>query len=378
MSHTFSSEIHKYDAFLSFRGEDTRKTFVSHLYNALIQGRIDVFKDDERLETGNSISDELPKAIEESKFAIVIFSESYASSKWCLDELAHIIKCRKELKQIVIPIFYNVDPSDVRHQTQTFAESFSQHEEKYKDDMEKIQRWRDAFAESGKISGYHLQNYKDEADCIKKVVDELMSSLHIKSDDDDDARDRGVDAKSPILIDEGKMSFSRDKKTGKKCFMIAARGLDIEWSNTPDYWEWLPHSDSRFGEVAKLKWVCWLDIRGKIETRRLSKRTKYVAYLVFKLEDKFHGLETVNAVVRFVDSMSVKEAEQRASVVHFAGRGPRETLPFKRGDGWMELKMGDFFNDAGEDGDVDARLMETQRLEAKGGLIVQGVEFRAE
>ncbi|WMV56795.1 hypothetical protein MTR67_050180 [Solanum verrucosum] len=381
MSHASSSNIQKYDAFLSFRGEDTHRTFVSHLYNALIQGRINVFKDDERLEIGKSISDELPKAIEESKFAIVIFSESYASSKWCLDELAHIMKCRKELDQIVIPIFYNVDPSDVRHQTQTFAESFSQHEEKYKGDIERIQRWRDAFAESGKISGYHLQNYRDEADCIKKVVDRLMSVLHIESDDDydDDVRAfmRGMDIKSPILIDGGKMSFSLDEKR-KKCFMIAARGLDIEWSHEPKKWKWLSHSDSRFAEVAKLKKVSWLEIQGKIDSRRLSKRTKYVAYLVFKLEDKFYGLETVNAVVRFVDSVSKKDAEKQASVVHFAGRGPRETLPFKRADGWMELKMGDFFNDAGEDGYVDARLMETKKLNEKKGLIVQGVEFRPE
>lgn len=208
-----------------------------------------------------------------------------------------------------------------------------------------------------------------------------MTLLHIESDDEDDdvcSVQRGMAAKSPILIDGGKVSFSLDKKTEKKCFMIAARGLEIEWSDKPDYWEWLPHSDSRFAEVAKVKWVCWLDIRGKIETRRLSKRTKYVAYLVFKLENKFHGLETVKAVVRFVDSMSVREAEQRASDVHFTGRGPRATLPFKRYDGWMELKMGDFFNDIGEDGDVEARLMETVHLEAKGGLIVQGVEFRPE
>ncbi|XP_049355234.1 TMV resistance protein N-like [Solanum verrucosum] len=148
MSNTSSSKIQKYDAFLSFSGVDIRRTFVSHLHNALIQGGINVFKDDERLKIGKSISDELPKAIEESKFAIAIFSKSYASSKWCLDELAHIIKCRKELDQIVIPIFYNVDPSDVRHQTQTFAESFSQHEEKYKDDIERIQRWRDAYITS--------------------------------------------------------------------------------------------------------------------------------------------------------------------------------------------------------------------------------------
>ncbi|XP_049363706.1 disease resistance protein Roq1-like [Solanum verrucosum] len=182
MSHASSSKVCKYDIFLSFRGEDTRRTFVSHLYNALEQRGIHAFKDDERLEAGKSISAELLKAIEEARFAVVIFSKSYASSRWCLEELAHIIKCKKELEQIVIPVFYDVSPSDVRHQNPPFADSFSQHEVNYKDDMEKVQRWRDAFVEAGKISGYHLLNFKDEAECVKKLVDDIFpKSLQIIS-----------------------------------------------------------------------------------------------------------------------------------------------------------------------------------------------------
>lgn len=92
MCHASSFKICKYDVFLSFRGEDTRRNIVSHLYNALQQRGIRTFKDDERLETGKSISDELLKAIEEARFAVIIFSKSYASSRWCLEELAHIIK----------------------------------------------------------------------------------------------------------------------------------------------------------------------------------------------------------------------------------------------------------------------------------------------
>jgi len=160
MYHASSSKVCKYDIFLSFRGEDTRRTFVSHLYKALELRGIYTFKDDERLEAGQSISAELLKAIEEARFAVVIFSKSYASSRWCLEELAHIIKCKKELEQIVIPVFYDVSPSDVRHQNPPFADSFSQHEVKYKDDMENVQRWRGAFVEAGKISGYHLLNFK--------------------------------------------------------------------------------------------------------------------------------------------------------------------------------------------------------------------------
>ncbi|XP_009780353.1 F-box protein At2g02240 [Nicotiana tabacum] len=190
---------------------------------------------------------------------------------------------------------------------------------------------------------------------------------------------------SPLLIDGGKLSFFLDKKTGKKCFMVAARELAISWGvDTPWYWEWISHSESRFSEVAHLKGVSWLDIRGKIETQILSKRTKYVAYLVFKLAEGHEGLEIANAYVRFVNRESEKEAEERASVVSLVEQKVKRRIkrnvkhPRKRVDGWMEIEMGIFFNETGEDGDVEARLMEIKRLHGKGGLIVQGMEFRPE
>ena len=107
----------KYDVFLSFRGVDTRKGFTSHLYAALEERGIHTFKDDKELEAGKYISSELSKAIEESKFSIVILSENYASLTWCLDELATIISCSNKTGMIVLPVFYNVDPSDIRKNT---------------------------------------------------------------------------------------------------------------------------------------------------------------------------------------------------------------------------------------------------------------------
>ncbi|KAF3643931.1 Toll/interleukin-1 receptor-like protein [Capsicum annuum] len=156
-----STKSWKNDVFLSFRGEDTRKTFVGHLYYALNQKGIHTFKDDVRLERGKSISPELVKAIEQSRFAIVVFSKNYASSTWCLDELGKIMECKKELGLTVIPIFYDVDPSDVSKQSGSFAESFGRHEENLKEDVEKVQCWRDAFRQAGKISGYDLPNAYD-------------------------------------------------------------------------------------------------------------------------------------------------------------------------------------------------------------------------
>ena len=148
----------KYDVFLNFRGEDTRNSFVDHLYAALKQKGIETFKDEEKLEIGKSIAPTLLKAIEESRSAIVILSKNYASSTWCLDELVKIIGCMKEKKMMVFPIFYDVDPSDVRKQTGTFAQFFAKHNECFKDCIEKVQKWRFALIEVANLKGLHKQD----------------------------------------------------------------------------------------------------------------------------------------------------------------------------------------------------------------------------
>ena len=153
---TSSTPQWKYDVFLSFRGEDTRNSFTDHLYVALKQKGIITFRDEEKLERGKSISPELLKAIEVSRFTIVILSKNYATSTWCLDELVKIIKCMKEMKTTVFPIFYDVDPSNVRKQTNSFAQAFSKHEECFKDFIEIVHTWRAALREVANLKGWHL------------------------------------------------------------------------------------------------------------------------------------------------------------------------------------------------------------------------------
>ncbi|KAK4594849.1 hypothetical protein RGQ29_018540 [Quercus rubra] len=166
----------KYDVFLSFRGEDTRNRFTDHLYVALKQKGIFTFRDEEKLETGKSISSELLKAIEKSRFAIVILSRNYASSTWCLDELVKIIGCMKEMKMMVLPIFYDVDPSTVRKQMGTFAQAFAKHEEHFKDCIEKVQAWRTALREVANLKGWHVQD-RPESQIIQNIVGELWHKL---------------------------------------------------------------------------------------------------------------------------------------------------------------------------------------------------------
>ncbi|KAH0661329.1 hypothetical protein KY284_026260 [Solanum tuberosum] len=121
----------KYVVFVSFRGEDTRTKFTSHLFKGLNNRGIFTFQDDKRLEYGDSIPKEHMKAIKYSKVALVVFTKNYATSRWCLDELVKIMECKDKNGQIVIPIFYDVDPSHVRNQRESFAEAFTQHELKY-------------------------------------------------------------------------------------------------------------------------------------------------------------------------------------------------------------------------------------------------------
>ncbi|NP_001312340.1 TMV resistance protein N-like [Nicotiana tabacum] len=172
-----SSARWSYDVFLSFRGEDTRKTFTSHLYEVLKDRGIKTFQDEKRLEYGATIPEELSKAIEESQFAIVVFSKNYATSRWCLNELVKIMECKTQFRQTVIPIFYDVDPSHVRNQKESFAKAFEEHETKYKDDAEGIQRWRIALNAAANLKGSCDNRDKSDADCIRQIVGQISSKL---------------------------------------------------------------------------------------------------------------------------------------------------------------------------------------------------------
>ncbi|XP_050131204.1 disease resistance protein RPV1-like isoform X19 [Malus sylvestris] len=162
-----------YDVFLSFRGEDTRTNFTDHLYHALVRNGINTFIDC-HLTKGEEISPALLQAIEESRISIIVLSEKYVSSRWCLDELVHILECRKSRQQIVWPVFYKVDPSHVRNHTGSFGEAFTELECKFKDNKKKILAWRSAVKEAANLSGYPLKKEDYEATLISNIVKDIL------------------------------------------------------------------------------------------------------------------------------------------------------------------------------------------------------------
>ncbi|XP_062017636.1 disease resistance protein Roq1-like [Rosa rugosa] len=176
-SDSSASDLKLYDVFLSFRGEDTRHSFTDHLYYALNKMGIHTFRDAEKLRIGEAIGPALLEAIEESRFAVVIFSPEYASSAWCLDELAHIIKCKEESGLKVYPVFYHVQPSEVRWQkTGKFREAFDKHEERYGGTMDRVTNWRTALSEVANLSGWDLQN-RYETEVIQEIARKISKIL---------------------------------------------------------------------------------------------------------------------------------------------------------------------------------------------------------
>ncbi|XP_052876487.1 disease resistance protein RPV1-like [Gossypium arboreum] len=167
----------KHQVFLSFRGEDTRLNFTSHLLKALKDTGMNVFFDEETLERGEQISPALSNAIVASNLSIIILSKDYASSKSCLAEVSWIMKCKRTQQQIVLPIFYHVDPSDVRNLGGSFKTSFIDHESK---SLDQVQRWKEAFAEVGKLKGWHIEGGKfdrPETEYIKDIVEYVTKKL---------------------------------------------------------------------------------------------------------------------------------------------------------------------------------------------------------
>ena len=144
-----------HDVFLSFKGESTY--FTDDLYSGLKQKGISTFRVDEKLKQGAINISELLKAIEESRVAIVILSKDYASSKWCLIELAKIVECMEKMGLIVLPVFHYVDPNDVRHQRGTFANAFAKHEEHPQDNIGNVQTWKAALTKIGDLAGWDLK-----------------------------------------------------------------------------------------------------------------------------------------------------------------------------------------------------------------------------
>ncbi|XP_060185401.1 F-box protein PP2-B10-like [Lycium barbarum] len=207
----------------------------------------------------------------------------------------------------------------------------------------------------------------------------------------------------PILIAGGTKSFSLEKWSGKKCYMLAARSLQIIWGDTPRYWRWISLPESRFSEVAELLDVCWFDMSGKLNTNMLSPDTRYGAYLVFTTKSRTYGFGNQPAE----SSVGIAGHERETQTVYLDPQGgrrhryqvvprrlgifthhmahilrqevedePEGRHPQQRSDGWMEIELGEFFVKRGQEAELEMSLTEVKGGNWKSGLIIEGIDIR--
>ncbi|XP_023734374.1 disease resistance protein RPV1 [Lactuca sativa] len=167
-----------HDVFLSFRGEDTRNSFTDHLYAALVRAGVRTFRDNDNIDRGQELKPEIDRAIKESRASIVVLSEKYANSRWCLDELLLILEQRRSLNHFVIPVFYHVDPSDVRNQRQSFAINVGKRAEGSKWTEYNVNRWKAALTEVADLTGMVVSG--SEIDFISEIVRTIKYELDLK------------------------------------------------------------------------------------------------------------------------------------------------------------------------------------------------------
>ncbi|XP_024156556.1 uncharacterized protein LOC112164559 isoform X2 [Rosa chinensis] len=172
-----------YDVFLSCRGEDAVRGFTLHLYDRLQKRGITTFMDDLDLQVGDDVSPTLLEAIEGSRFTIVVLSQNYAYSAWCLDELTKICEFMESAYRI-LPVFYDVDPNDVRNQKGSFQDAFTKHERSGRYEPKKVQLWRDALRRTANLTGWDTRNYITESKCVEDIVEyvwrKVQSVLEVK------------------------------------------------------------------------------------------------------------------------------------------------------------------------------------------------------
>ncbi|XP_018717588.2 disease resistance protein RPV1-like isoform X1 [Eucalyptus grandis] len=169
----------EYQVFLSFRGPDTRHGFTDFLYHDLVDAGVRVFRDEDDLRVGEMIGGNLLRAINNSLIYIPIFSRTYASSKWCLRELAHIVDnvSKSVGKKSILPIFLDVEPEDVKLKTRRYRKAFLKHEKEFPNEVE---AWKRALAEIDEIKGWNMKKDQGQAAMVKLVVEKVLEKLEVK------------------------------------------------------------------------------------------------------------------------------------------------------------------------------------------------------
>ncbi|KOM58430.1 hypothetical protein LR48_Vigan11g146400 [Vigna angularis] len=171
-----------HDVFINFGGEEIGRRFVSHLHSVLLQAQIKTFISQENLHDGMRLEEHM-RAIGHTKITIIVFSKSYTESACSLLELEKIIECHETFGQIVLPVFYEIDPSDVRNRKDDFGKALEEavHKSYSGEELEHaLSKWSRALTTAAVMTGWELRNFRYDAALVERIVSRVKTLLDYK------------------------------------------------------------------------------------------------------------------------------------------------------------------------------------------------------
>lgn len=102
----------EFDVFISHASED-KDDLVRPLAEALRSAGLEVWFDEFELRLGDSLRRKIDQGIAKARFGLVVLSPAFFAKQWTQYELDGIVTAQVTGKQIVLPIWHDVDRDDV-------------------------------------------------------------------------------------------------------------------------------------------------------------------------------------------------------------------------------------------------------------------------
>lgn len=169
-----------FDIFISHRGPDVKKTLATHLYDRLSKHELQVFLDQPEMRAGEYVTPQIEGAIRTSTVQLAIFSPNYANSKWCLDELVLMVESMANYKSTIIPVFYGVNPADLRWVEGgkgVYAQALCELEKKNRYSHEELEKWKTALSAVAEIKGFDRETYNSVEQLLEDVVEAVVKNV---------------------------------------------------------------------------------------------------------------------------------------------------------------------------------------------------------
>ncbi|XP_028759271.1 protein PHLOEM PROTEIN 2-LIKE A1-like [Neltuma alba] len=212
----------------------------------------------------------------------------------------------------------------------------------------------------------HHQNLKPpEAGSLPKNLQDILKEADFPIDKSSTVKLYDQLYSSGLFLSHKTKKFWMNKKSNCNCFMLYARALSITWGEDHRYWKWiqLQESSGTMIEAAELKRVCWLEVHGRLDTRKLTPGVMYQVCFHVMLKDPAQGWE-VPVNVRLVLPGGKRQEH-------------KENLISKMRVQWMEIPVGQFVAPThDEGGEMEFSLYEIEGGAWKQGLVIKGVSIK--